>query len=157
VSKGLLTADLFESAGDTRPSQEPMAERALLLRGLANAVERELVADIAEIVAQAPFRHMVTPGGHPMSVAMTNCGCYGWVTDRGGYRYDAGDPLTGRPWPAMPSSFRWGCRPFSCSPDWRAATDRAVTGWSMATSRYGAARRGWSITASRRSPAASIF
>jgi alkylated DNA repair protein (DNA oxidative demethylase) len=106
VSKGLLTADLFESAGDTRPTQEPMAERAMLLRGLANAVERELVADIGAIVAQAPFRHMVTPGGHPMSVAMTNCGCYGWVTDRGGYRYDAGDPLTGRPWPAMPSSFR---------------------------------------------------
>jgi alkylated DNA repair protein (DNA oxidative demethylase) len=83
-----------------------MAERAMLLRGLAKAVERELIADIGEIVAQAPFRHMVTPGGHQMSVAMTNCGCLGWVTDRTGYRYDASDPLTGRPWPAMPSSFR---------------------------------------------------
>jgi alkylated DNA repair protein (DNA oxidative demethylase) len=49
---------------------------------------------------------MVTPGGHQMSVAMTNCGCYGWVTDRTGYRYDASDPLTGKPWPAMPASFR---------------------------------------------------
>ena len=32
---------------------------------------------------------MVTPGGHQMSVAMTNCGDAGWVTDRSGYRYDA--------------------------------------------------------------------
>jgi alkylated DNA repair protein (DNA oxidative demethylase) len=101
-----------------------MAERAMLLRGLAKAVERELIADIGEIVAQAPFRHMVTPGGHQMSVAMTNCGCLGWVTDRTGYRYDASDPLTGRPWPAMPSSFRElaakaaECAGFACfSPD----------------------------------------
>jgi alkylated DNA repair protein (DNA oxidative demethylase) len=101
-----LTADLFEGAGDTRPAQELMAERAMLLRGLAKTVERELIADISEIVAQAPFRHMVTPGGHQMSVAMTNCGSVGWVTDRTGYRYDASDPLTGKPWPAMPSSFR---------------------------------------------------
>jgi alkylated DNA repair protein (DNA oxidative demethylase) len=78
----------------------------MLLRGLARAVERELIADIGAIVAQAPFRHMVTPGGHQMSVAMTNCGGLGWVTDRTGYRYDARDPLTGRPWPAMPASFR---------------------------------------------------
>ena len=45
---------------------------------------------------------MMTPGGHQMSVAMTNCGSFGWVTDRTGYRYEAGDPLTGMPWPAMP-------------------------------------------------------
>jgi DNA oxidative demethylase len=57
-------------------------------------------------VAQAPFRHMVTPGGHVMSVAMTNCGSAGWVTDRSGYRYDAADPEAGKPWPAMPASFR---------------------------------------------------
>ena len=49
---------------------------------------------------------MVTPGGHQMSVAMTNCGSLGWVTDRTGYRYDARDPETGKPWPAMPPSFR---------------------------------------------------
>jgi len=40
-----------------------------------------------------------------MSVAMTNCGAAGWVTDRSGYRYDARDPLTGKPWPAMPGIF----------------------------------------------------
>src|SRR3989441_52300 len=53
----------------------------------------------------APFRHMVTPGGYRMSVAMTNCGAAGWVTDRTGYRYDSHDPQTGRPWPAMPDVF----------------------------------------------------
>jgi DNA oxidative demethylase len=82
-----------------------MAERAVLLRGLAKAVERELIADISDIVARAPFRHMLTPGGHQMSVAMTNCGSVGWVTDRRGYRYDSVDPESTRPWPAMPLSF----------------------------------------------------
>src|ERR1700729_578673 len=82
-----------------------MAERAMLLRGLAKTVEHELIADIGEIVGQAPFRHMVTPGGHQMSVAMTNCGRIGWVTDRTGYRYDANDPEAAKPWPAMPPSF----------------------------------------------------
>jgi alkylated DNA repair protein (DNA oxidative demethylase) len=83
-----------------------MAEGAVLLRGFARSVESEVIADINAIVAQAPFRHMVTPGGHTMSVAMTNCGEAGWVTDRSGYRYDANDPLAGKPWPAMPLSFR---------------------------------------------------
>jgi DNA oxidative demethylase len=83
-----------------------MAEGAVLLRGYAKPFEADLIVDISDIVAQAPFRHMVTPGGHAMSVAMTNCGGKGWVTDRGGYRYDAADPETGRPWPAMPASFR---------------------------------------------------
>jgi DNA oxidative demethylase len=83
-----------------------MAEGASLLRGFARPVEREVIADINAIVARSPFRHMVTPGGHSMSVAMTNCGNSGWVTDRTGYRYDPNDPEAGRPWPAMPSSFR---------------------------------------------------
>ncbi len=83
-----------------------MAEGAVLLRGFARSFESDLIADIGMIVAQAPFRHMVTPGGHSMSVAMTNCGGVGWVTDRTGYRYDANDPQTAKPWPAMPPSFR---------------------------------------------------
>ena len=98
--------DLFASVPDVRPSREAMAERAVLLRGLAKPFERELIADLGEIVAQAPFRHMVTPGGHQMSVAMTNCGSVGWVTDRNGYRYDRSDPESAKPWPAMPPSFR---------------------------------------------------
>jgi DNA oxidative demethylase len=101
-----LTADLFESAPDVRPSQQPMAEGAVLLRGFAKSLEADLLAELSDIMAQSPFRHMVTPGGHQMSVAMTNCGSLGWVTDRSGYRYDASDPETGKPWPAMPPSFR---------------------------------------------------
>jgi alkylated DNA repair protein (DNA oxidative demethylase) len=98
--------DLFAGVADTRPPRESMAEGAVLLRGFARPVESDLIADIDAIVAQAPFRHMVTPGGHAMSVAITNCGDAGWVTDRTGYRYDANDPLAGKPWPAIPSSFR---------------------------------------------------
>jgi alkylated DNA repair protein (DNA oxidative demethylase) len=101
-----LTADLFENVSDVHPSQEPMAEGAVLLRGFAEPFEADLIADLRDIVEQAPFRHMVTPGGHQMSVVMTNCGSAGWVTDRSGYRYDANDPEAGRPWPAMPPSFR---------------------------------------------------
>jgi alkylated DNA repair protein (DNA oxidative demethylase) len=105
VSASFLTADLFESLGDVRPSQEAMAEGAVLLRGFARSNENELIASLRQIEAQAPFRHMQTPGGHEMSVAMTNCGALGWTTDRSGYRYDGNDPLSGKPWPAMPAVF----------------------------------------------------
>jgi alkylated DNA repair protein (DNA oxidative demethylase) len=101
-----LTTDLFAGVPDVRPSQEEMAEGAVLLRGFAKSIEADLIAALRDIVEQAPFRHMVTPGGHQMSVAMTNCGSAGWVTDRTGYRYDGDDPLSGKPWPAMPPSFR---------------------------------------------------
>jgi DNA oxidative demethylase len=101
-----LTADLFESVPDVRPAQEEMAEGAWLLRGFVGAVETDLIASLRATVEQAPFRHMMTPGSHQMSVAMTNCGSFGWVTDRTGYRYDSHDPEARKPWPAMPPSFR---------------------------------------------------
>jgi alkylated DNA repair protein (DNA oxidative demethylase) len=96
---------LFDNLSDARAPHESMAEGAVLLRGFATPFEAELIADLHAIVEQAPFRHMITPGGHQMSVAMTNCGSAGWVTDRSGYRYDANDPEAGKPWPAMPPSF----------------------------------------------------
>lgn len=77
---------------------------AVVLRGFVQE-ERGLLADLERVVARAPFRHMVTPSGHRMSVAMTNCGALGWVTDRSGYRYDPVDPESGEPWPRMPESF----------------------------------------------------
>jgi alkylated DNA repair protein (DNA oxidative demethylase) len=101
-----LTADLFDAVPDMRPSQEAMADGAVLLRGFAKPVESELIAALREIIAQAPFRHMSTPGGHQMSVAMTNCGNAGWVTDRSGYRYDGIDPDSGKAWPTMPAALR---------------------------------------------------
>jgi DNA oxidative demethylase len=101
-----LTADLFASVPDVRASQEEMAEGAVLLRGFVGASEAELLVELRNIVAQAPFRRMITPGGHQMSVAMTNSGSAGWVTDHSGYRYSTEDPETGRPWPAMPPLLR---------------------------------------------------
>jgi alkylated DNA repair protein (DNA oxidative demethylase) len=101
-----LTTDLFAILLDERPSREAMTDGAVLLRGFAKPVESDLMAALGAVIAQAPFRHMFTPGGHQMSVAMTNCGSAGWVTDRSGYRYDGADPESGKPWPAMPPVFR---------------------------------------------------
>jgi alkylated DNA repair protein (DNA oxidative demethylase) len=98
--------DLFEVSGTTLPAREDMAPGAVLLRGRALALEAEILSALASIIAAAPFRHMTTPGGFVMSAAMTSCGTAGWVTDRTGYRYDRADPETGKPWPAMPESFR---------------------------------------------------
>jgi alkylated DNA repair protein (DNA oxidative demethylase) len=92
--------DLF----DLEATQK-LQDGAMLLRGRALPVESALLAAIDRIAAQAPFRRMVTPGGFQMSVAMTNCGSVGWVTDRTGYRYDSSDPDSGAPWPAMPDVF----------------------------------------------------
>jgi alkylated DNA repair protein (DNA oxidative demethylase) len=98
------TRELFDAPpSDTR--NERLAPGAWLLHGFAHDVARTLLAAVDAIEAAAPFRHLTTPGGFRMSVAMTNCGSLGWVSDRHGYRYDARDPLSGRPWPAMPPEF----------------------------------------------------
>lgn len=96
-----MTLDLFADVSPNRP----IAEGAMLLGGFALPAAPALLEAIATVTAAAPFRHMVTPGGFTMSVAMTNCGAAGWITDRKGYRYAATDPLSGAPWPAMPSAF----------------------------------------------------
>ena len=85
---------------------ESIGERAVVLRGFAQREAGALVDAVTEIAAAAPFRNMVTPGGFRMSVAMTNCGRAGWVTDRKGYRYEPTDPMTGQAWPPIPRSFR---------------------------------------------------
>jgi alkylated DNA repair protein (DNA oxidative demethylase) len=77
-----------------------------VLTAFAHSCAAELLAGIHDIRRSAPLRHMVTPGGWKMSVAMTNCGNAGWVTDHSGYRYDSMDPDTGKVWPDMPPSFR---------------------------------------------------
>lgn len=80
-----------------------VAEQVVLLRGYAPTAP--LRQAIEAIAALAPFRHLTTPGGGRMSVAMTNCGAWGWHSDARGYRYVPHDPLTDRPWPAMPAAF----------------------------------------------------
>jgi alkylated DNA repair protein (DNA oxidative demethylase) len=82
-----------------------LGEGAVLLRGFALYRDQALVRALTDIVHAAPLRNMVTPGGFTMSVAMTNCGQAGWVTDRTGYRYDPCDPESGGRWPAMPDVF----------------------------------------------------
>ncbi len=96
-----MIPDLFED--ETRDVQ--LAPGAVLLRGFARPFDGPLVTALQRVVELAPFRHMVTPGGHRMSIAMTNCGTAGWVTDRTGYRYDSIDPESGRLWPPMPEVF----------------------------------------------------
>lgn len=95
------TADLF--AAEPAPEREVLAEGALLLRRFVGDADAALVQAVQAVVAAAPFRNMVTRGGFRMSVAMSNCGDAGWVSDRRGYRYDRNDPDSGRPWPVMPA------------------------------------------------------
>ncbi|MGH8676350.1 MAG: alpha-ketoglutarate-dependent dioxygenase AlkB, partial [Burkholderiales bacterium] len=95
--------DLFDAEDALR--REPLAPGAVLLRGFARPGAARLVAAVEEVSTRAPWRHMLTPGGFRMSVAMTNCGALGWVSDRTGYRYDTVDPASGRKWPRMPAAF----------------------------------------------------
>jgi len=100
-----MTRSLFDHPATTEPEKQELAPGALLLHGFALSDDAALLHALEEVTARSPFRHMVTPGGFRMSVAMTNCGSLGWVTDRTGYRYDPADPDSGRPWPPMPADF----------------------------------------------------
>jgi alkylated DNA repair protein (DNA oxidative demethylase) len=100
-----MTLSLFDEEENRRTWQEPLCEGALVLRGFAIEYEVDILAALQNILTESPLRHMVTPGGFRMSVAMSNCGTYGWVTDRSGYRYDQIDPVRGQAWPAMPNFF----------------------------------------------------
>ena len=94
-----METDLFGSRRD-----EPIGPGAMILRGFA--LDPAISAALAQVTKTTPFRHMQTPGGRQIGVEMTNCGALGWVSDRRGYRYEPLDPLTGRPWPEMPSRLR---------------------------------------------------
>ncbi|HKT42652.1 MAG TPA: DNA oxidative demethylase AlkB [Rhodanobacteraceae bacterium] len=98
------TLPLFESPPPPA-TREELTAGAWVLRGFALDVAQNLLAEIERVAARSPFRHLVTPGGKTMSVAMTNCGGLGWFSDRRGYRYTAVDPETGAAWPAMPALF----------------------------------------------------
>ncbi len=102
------TMDLFQPDDElvrAEPDMESLAPGAMLLRGRALPDAVALMADLQAVLDQAPLRHMITPGGFRMSVAMSNCGALGWISDTTGYRYDAVDPDSGNHWPAMPASF----------------------------------------------------
>ena len=100
--------DLFGEDGDDGAAQDGrvvLGPQSLVLRGFALPMVDALLAGVDAVAAQAPFRHMETPGGYTMSVALTNCGQLGWTSDARGYRYTRTDPLSGQPWPAMPPAF----------------------------------------------------
>jgi len=101
-----MTRQLLAQTHGVNPLREALGPGAVLLRAFAGSDADALLKALREITAGSPFRFMTTPGGRPMSVAMTNCGDAGWVTDRSGYRYDRLDPTTARPWPALPPVFR---------------------------------------------------
>ncbi|MFT0869279.1 DNA oxidative demethylase AlkB [Pseudomonas sp. CAM1A] len=88
--------DLF----DAHPQQ--LAAHTTLLPGFALAELEPLLDALRPVLRAAPFRHMQTPGGLRMAVALSNCGALGWVSDASGYRYSATDPASGKPWPALP-------------------------------------------------------
>ncbi|UJD95461.1 DNA oxidative demethylase AlkB [Lelliottia amnigena] len=98
--------DLF---ADEQPWQEPLAAGAVVLRRFAVASAAALLHNIEAVAAISPFRHMVTPGGYTMSVAMTSCGRLGWTTNDRGYLYSSVDPVTQRPWPPIPAVFNALC------------------------------------------------
>ena len=75
----------------------------LLPARLNEAVQRQLTDEVVTLANDAPPYRPVTPGGRAMSVAMTNLGPLGWITDARGYRYEALHPVTGRPWPPIPA------------------------------------------------------
>lgn len=95
-----MNRNLFDGVGDE------LGPGAAILREFALREEDAVLSALERVVSEAPFRHMFTPGGLRMSVAMTNCGSLGWVSDRKGYRYEPADPASGSPWPAMPDVFR---------------------------------------------------
>lgn len=101
----MTTGDLFADHEHIDATRVVLGPASFVLRGFALADAPALLAAVEAIAQQAPFRHMITPGGFEMSVALTNCGTLGWTSDRHGYRYAAHDPLTDQPWPPLPDVF----------------------------------------------------
>ena len=96
--------DLFDDLPpnpDAAPT--PIASGAVVLHGFARNDATVLLQAVESVLHQVPLRHLTTPGGHIMSVAMSNCGSLGWVSSANGYRYAACDPVSNRPWPSMPA------------------------------------------------------
>lgn len=99
------SGELFGALENHQPRSERLRAGAFLLRSFAVADSVAILQELPGLLAQAPLRHMTTPGGFRMSASMSNCGALGWVSDRSGYRYAPADPESGQPWPAMPAVF----------------------------------------------------
>ncbi|MCS3506969.1 MULTISPECIES: DNA oxidative demethylase AlkB [Achromobacter] len=100
-----MTLDLFNDEDTTQHGREQIGPQSFVLRGFALPYSDALLQGVDAVAARSPFRHMHTPGGYTMSVALTNCGTLGWTSDAHGYRYTRIDPLSGQPWPDLPDAF----------------------------------------------------
>ncbi|WAI85294.1 MULTISPECIES: DNA oxidative demethylase AlkB [Achromobacter] len=100
-----MTLDLFNDDDTAQHGREQIGPQSFVLRGFALPYADALLQGVDAVAAQSPFRHMQTPGGYTMSVALTNCGTRGWTSDAQGYRYTRIDPLSGQPWPDLPEAF----------------------------------------------------
>ena len=89
-----MTLPLFDTPD---PGPQTLPPGAVLLRGWARGQAAQWIEHVSAITAQAPLRVMQRPGGAPLSVAMPNCGAYGWVSDAQRYSYSATDPLSSQP------------------------------------------------------------
>lgn len=99
------TLDLFGDDDTAQQGREAIGPQSFVLRSFALPYADALLQGVDDVTARSPFRHMDTPGGYTMSVALTNCGQLGWTTDARGYRYARIDPMTGQPWPDLPDAF----------------------------------------------------
>jgi DNA oxidative demethylase len=102
----MMGSPLFDHEAPPPLRRDVLGAGTAVLAGFALDGEAELLLSLMQVVEQSPFRNMITPGGFRMSVAMSNCGPLGWITDRTGYRYSETDPETNRAWPEMPRPFR---------------------------------------------------
>jgi alkylated DNA repair protein (DNA oxidative demethylase) len=100
-----MNRSIFEMEPPAPLSKDILGTDTAVLAGFAIDAEEKLLSSLKDVIERSPFRNMVTPGGFRMSVAMSNCGSLGWITDRTGYRYDGIDPEAKRPGPPCPQHF----------------------------------------------------
>lgn len=98
----MTTINLFDA--EPLCGVQNISSHALVLRNFALDGMPGLLDALRSVLRAAPFRTVITPGGHSMSVKLSGCGALGWVSDANGYRYSAVNPDTGKAWPAMPAA-----------------------------------------------------
>lgn len=101
----MQSGDLFNLAPPVG-ARTPLGPQAAVFHGFALSRVRGLLEGIDAVARASPFRFLTTPGGHVMSVAMTGCGRFGWVSEPTGYRYAERSPETGARWPPIPPAFQ---------------------------------------------------
>ncbi|MEQ1753357.1 MAG: alpha-ketoglutarate-dependent dioxygenase AlkB [Micropepsaceae bacterium] len=90
---------LFSSLKEQLPKGAALYRQRLSLED-----QRRMLDDVARIMALAPPFRPQMPTGPLMINRLTNCGTWGWFSDRRGYRYEALHPVTRVPWPPIPTT-----------------------------------------------------